>query len=138
MPTTPLPTAILSALRAQGGVATSAELQGRLGVSQPTVSRALAPLLQAGTVRKVGAARSQRYLLPRSIPAVGNEVPVMRVDSHGGVSPFGRILPLQGGGIWVDEADGVSELHDGLPWFLNDMRPQGFMGRTFAHKHPEL
>ena len=138
MPTTPLPTAILSALRAQGGVATSAELQGRLGVSQPTVSRALAPLLRAGTVRKVGAARSQRYLLPRSIPAVGNEVPVMRVDSHGGVSPFGRILPLQGGGIWVDEVDGVSELHDGLPWFLNDMRPQGFMGRTFAHKHPEL
>ncbi|MCJ7799357.1 MAG: type II toxin-antitoxin system HipA family toxin YjjJ, partial [Polaromonas sp.] len=35
-------------------------------------------------------------------------------------------------------ADGVSQPHDGLPWFLNDMKPQGFMGRTFAHAHPEL
>lgn len=38
----------------------------------------------------------------------------------------------------MDEADGVSARHDGLPWFLDDMRPQGFMGRTFAHAHPKL
>ncbi len=42
------------------------------------------------------------------------------------------------GRFWVDEADGVRELHAGLPWFLDDMRPQGFMGRTFAHTHPAL
>ncbi len=139
MPASALPPqTLLNALRAQGGHATSAELQARLGVSQPTVSRALAPLVQAGTVRTVGAARSRRYLLPRHIPEVGGEIPVMRVDAQGRVTPFGRLFPLQGGGIWVDEADGVSQLHDGLPWFLNDMRPQGFMGRTFAHKHPEL
>ena len=47
-------------------------------------------------------------------------------------------MPLQGGAIWVDEADGLSQQHGGLPWFLDDMRPQGFMGRTFAHAHPEL
>ena len=138
MSSSPLTTAVLTALRALGGIATSAELQLRLKASQPTVSRALAPLLQAGTVRKVGAARSQRYVLPRHIPGVGGEVPVMRVDTQGQASPFGRLLPLQGGGIWAEETDGVRELHDGLPWFLNDMRPQGFMGRTFAHKHPEL
>ena len=138
MSSSPLTTAVLTALRALGGIATSAELQLRLKASQPTVSRALAPLLQAGTVRKVGAARSQRYVLPRHIPGVGGEVHVMRVDTQGQASPFGRLLPLQGGGIWAEETDGVRELHDGLPWFLNDMRPQGFMGRTFAHKHPEL
>jgi DNA-binding transcriptional ArsR family regulator len=41
-PAPPEPPA-LAALRQLGGVATSAELQARLGVSQPTVSRALAP-----------------------------------------------------------------------------------------------
>lgn len=138
MPQPSLHLAVLDVLRAQGGIATSAELQARLGVSQPTVSRALAPLVRVGDVRKVGAARSQRYVLPRSIPGVGREVPVMRVDALGAVTPFGRIVPLQGGRIWVDEADGLSMAHDGLPWFLNDMRPQGFMGRTFAHVHPEL
>ncbi|RZJ55300.1 MAG: type II toxin-antitoxin system HipA family toxinoxin YjjJ [Acidovorax sp.] len=128
----------LAALRRQGGVLTSAELQERLGVSQPTVSRALAPLIHGGQVQKVGAARSQRYVLPRTVPNVGNEVLVMRIDAHGRPSPFARMVPLEGGAFWVDEADGVSARHDGLPWFLDDMRPQGFMGRTFAHAHPEL
>jgi DNA-binding Lrp family transcriptional regulator len=128
----------LQALRRQGGVLTSAQLQSQLGVSQPTVSRALAPLIQAGQVQKVGAARSQRYVLPRQVPGVGREVCVMRIDTHGHPSPFARMIPLEGGAFWVDEADGVSARHDGLPWFLDDMRPQGFMGRTFAHAHPEL
>ena len=129
---------IIQTLRRQGGVLSSAELQELLGVSQPTVSRALAPLIQAGQVQKVGAARSQRYVLPRTMAGVGREVPVMRVDSHGQPSPFARMVPLAGGAVWVDEADGVSAQHGGLPWFLDDMRPQGFMGRTFAHAHPEL
>ncbi|MBU0828859.1 MAG: type II toxin-antitoxin system HipA family toxin YjjJ [Gammaproteobacteria bacterium] len=128
----------LQALRRQGGVLTSAELQELLGVSQPTVSRALAPLIHAGQVQKVGAARLQRYVLPRNVPGVGSEVRVMRIDTRGRPSPFARMVPLEGGAFWVDEADGVSARHDGLPWFLDDMRPQGFMGRTFAHAHPEL
>ena len=129
---------LLQVLRRQQGVATSAELAAALGVSQPTVSRALAPLLQSGQVRKAGAARSQRYLLPRRVRDVGDEVLLMRVDAHGRPGPFGCMVPLQGGAFWVDEEDGVSELHESLPWFLADMRPQGFMGRNFAHTHPEL
>ena len=128
----------LNTLRRQGGVLSSADLQAQLGVSQPTVSRALAPLIQSGQVQKVGAARTQRYVLPRAVPGVGREVQVMRIDTQGLASPFARMVPLEGGAFWVDEADGLSTKHDGLPWFLNDMRPQGFMGRTFAIAHPEL
>ena len=51
---------ILQALMRQGGSLSSAELQAQLGVSQPTVSRAMAPLIQSGQVQKVGAARKQR------------------------------------------------------------------------------
>ena len=134
-PTTP---DILQALRSKGGLASSAELQALMGVSQPTVSRALAPLLATGQVRGIGAARATRYALPRHVADVGSDIAIMRVDSKGKVTPFARMMPLPGGRFWVDEADGVSQLHDGLPWFLNDMRPQGFMGRTFAHAHPEL
>ncbi|MEO5795228.1 MAG: type II toxin-antitoxin system HipA family toxin YjjJ [Rhodoferax sp.] len=129
---------LLSLLRQRGGVATAAELQAALGVSQPTVSRALAPLLQSGQVHKVGAARSQRYVLPRTVRGVGSSIPVVRIDADGQPSPFARLTPLASGAVWVDEADGLSKRVDGLPWFLDDMRPQGFMGRTFAHAHPEL
>lgn len=134
----PPATAVLEALRQRGGAATSAELQALTGASQPTVSRALAPLIAAGTVRALGAARARIYLLPRNVEGVGRDVPVMRVDGDGVVTPFGTLVPLAGGGFWVDEVDGLSKRHSGLPWFLDDMRPQGFMGRTFAHAHPEL
>ena len=143
MPTAPdLSASILQALRRQGGALSSAELQTVLGVSQPTVSRALAPLIQAGEVQKVGAARKQRYVLPRTVRDVGRSVPIMRINAQGQPSPFGRMVPLVGAGakgaVWVDEEDGLSQRFDGLPWFLDDMRPQGFMGRTFASSHPEL
>lgn len=129
---------ILQALMRQGGVLSSVELQTQLGVSQPTVSRAMAPLIQSGQVQKVGAARKQRYVLPRTVRDVGRSVPVMRIDAQGQPSPFARMVPLAGGAVWIDEEDGLSKRFDSLPWFLDDMRPQGFMGRTFAHSHPEL
>ena len=135
---TPHTEGILQTLRRHDGVATSAQLVSALGVSQPTVSRALAPLVRAGRVRKVGAARSQRYLLPRVVAGVGADIPLLRVDTAGVPAPFGRMVPLPGGAFWVDEVDGVSERHDSLPWFLADMRPQGFMGRNFAQLHPDL
>ena len=88
----------LNALRQHGGVASGTGLQADLCVSQPTVSCALALLLHTGRVRKVGAARSLRCLVPRA----------------------------------------TGQRHGGLPWFLNDTGPQGFMGRTFAAAHPDL
>lgn len=134
----PLTTSALQTMRKQGGVASAAELQAALHVSQPTVSRALAPLIQSGQVLKVGSTRQQRYVVPRTVSGVGQAVSVMRVDAHGQASTFARMVLLEGGGVWMDEATGVSRKHEGLPWFLDDMRPQGFMGRTFAHDHPEL
>jgi len=127
----------LAFIRSQGA-ATSAELQARLGISQATASRALAPLVRSARILKVGAARSQMYVAPRHVERVGAEVPVVKVDTAGQASPFGRIVPLQGGRCWMDEQQGRSALHDGLPWFLADMRPQGFIGRAFAQGHPEL
>ena len=135
---TDLTQAILQALMRQGGALSSAELQAQLGVSQPTVSRAMAPLIYSGQVQKVGAARKQRYVLPRTVRDVGRSIPVMRIDAQGQPSPFARLVPLASGAVWVDEEDGLSKRFDGLPWFLDDMRPQGFMGRTFAHTNPEL
>ena len=129
---------VLHVLHQVGGVGTSTELQTRLGLSQPTVSRALSALVKQGRLLKVGAARSQQYLLPRHIEGVGSQIGIVRIDTQGRVSPFARMVALPGGRFWVNEADGLTQLHDGLPWFLDDMRPQGFMGQTFVQNHPEL
>lgn len=129
---------VLQGLRQASGVCTSAALQNRLGLSQPTASRALSALVKQGRLLKVGAARSQQYLLPRHIEGVGSQIGIVRIDTQGRVSPFARMVALPGGRFWVNEADGLTQIHDGLPWFLDDMRPQGFMGQTFVQNHPEL
>lgn len=134
-------TPLIAALRRHNGHASSPELQAQLGVSQPTVSRLLAPLLASGQVVKVGAARAQRYLLPRDLPGVGRQVLIHQVLPSGELQNFGTLYPLDGGGFWMDEADkahGRSQFHPSLPWFLMDARPQGFLGRAFAQAHAEL
>jgi hypothetical protein len=132
---------LIAALRRHNGHASSPELQQQLGVSQPTVSRLLAPLLASGQVVKVGAARAQRYLLPRDVPGVGRQISIHQVPASGEPQRLGTLYPLAGGGFWMDEVDkahGQSAFHPSLPWFLMDTRPQGFMGRAFSQTHPDL
>ena len=79
---------LIAALRRHNGHASSPELQAQLGVSQPTVSRLLAPLLASGQVVKVGAARAQRYVLPREVPGVGRQVLIHQVQPGGELQSF--------------------------------------------------
>lgn len=135
-----LTNAIQRALRSAGAT-TSAELRALTGASQASVSRALAPLLANGEILKVGRGRSQAYVIPRMVAGVSTTgtIPIMKVDSHGVVSEFGTLIPTVGGRCWVEEFDEpLVQLHDGLPWFLSDMRPQGFLGRAFAHAQKGL
>jgi hypothetical protein len=123
------------------GAARSAELQDLSGASQASVSRALAPLLEAGEALRVGRARTQAYVMPRPVDGIGTTptIRVMKVDEDGAVSPFGVLIPVTGGRCWMEEVEeGLSELHGGLPWFLADMKPDGFLGRSFVHAHPQL
>jgi hypothetical protein len=100
-----------------------------LSCSQPTVSRALAAL--DDEVVRLGAARSIHYALRdtrRGLQAVG----VHRVDSEGRILTLGELIPVRPEGFVMVPADGPVAHHDGLPWWLFDMRPQGYLGRAFA------
>jgi len=132
--------AMLSVLRQQGQPLRSAQLQERLQVSQPTASRALAALVQNGAVLKLGQGRNQHYGLPRTVAGVGAQIPVTGVNAAGRVQTLGTLYALHGGGYWV-EGDGLRAMlnggpyFDGLPWLMQDMRPQGFLGRSFARQY---
>jgi hypothetical protein len=121
------------------GAARSRELQEATGASQATISRALAPMLRSGEVLRVGKARNQAYVMPRAVSGIASPtIPVMAVARDGSVRSFGTLIPCAGGRYWMDENDAGAKLHDGLPWFIADMRPQGFLGRSFAHAHSAL
>ncbi|SMF94654.1 HipA-like N-terminal domain-containing protein [Methylomagnum ishizawai] len=113
------------------GVASRQRIAEELGVSQPTFSR----LFQAHSDQLVqlGRGRSVRYTLRKPLSRVKSPIPVWRVSPGGLVRPFGELEPVVHSKFLFD-----SQLFDDLPWFLWDMRPQGFMGRAFARRETGL
>lgn len=110
------------------------DIPGKLGVSQPTFSR-----LAAGSDRIIsyGAKLEKRYTL--RTPSNGmDEIPIYQVGESGTVSNFGKLLSVRND-RFVFEADrGAKILFDGLPWFVYEIRPQGFLGKGFSAQNPEL
>ena len=100
----------LQALRRQGGVASSAGLQEALGVSQPTVSRALAPLIQSGQVRKVGAAVDAGAKVFAEAALRGVDFLIVRGARRRGRGRHGREL-LCCGVDWCGLGGGLQAIH---------------------------
>jgi hypothetical protein len=54
------------------------------------------------------------------------------------VSTAGRLFALAAEQYWFEGANNTSLLTDGLPYFVQDLWPQGFIGRTLPIRYPEL
>ena len=102
------------------------------GLSQPTVSRALAAM--GDEIVRIGSGSAIRYALRDS--ARGFELaPIFRVSDEGQVQALGTLVPVRPEGFVMVKADGPALHSDGLPWWLFDMRPQGYLGRAYASAH---
>ena len=124
------PELLLAALAS--GSCSRAELQARLGISQPTISR----LVRAAGSRLavLGRGPATRYGAARAIPRLGERIPIYRIDEQSRVHVLGALAPLMAGEFWCEFGERPGVLHPGLPHFLVDMQPQGFMGRAFASR----
>lgn len=122
---------LLDALR--NGPLSAADLYRRLGVSQPTLSRCARGCGDA--VLRLGRARQTRYARRRE---VGGEsrFALYRVSRAGLLEQWGMLHPVMPEG-YVVEHQTLDRLEhfDGLPWYMQDMRPQGFLGRAFARRY---
>ena len=118
------------------GPLTGKEIQRDLGISQPVMSR----LVRAAGSRLIRFGRSvaTRYALLREIVGLGPQAPLFRIDDQGKFSDQGVLHFLEGGGCRFERNSGEGELFPGLPPFVDDMRPQGFIGRGFPDRFPEL
>ena len=114
------------------GPGTAQDLATQLAISQPTVSRALAGL--GDEVVRLGAARSIQYVLRDGLRGLP-DVPVYRVDAQGQIHRLGLLVPVRPDGFVMRADSGAAEHTDGLPWWLFDMRPQGYLGQAYALRH---
>jgi hypothetical protein len=89
-------------------------------------------------VCRFGRSVATRYALPREIAGLGRHSPVFRVDERGYPNRHGVLHFLAGGGCWLERASGNDQPFPGLPPFVEDMRPQGYIGRGFPALYPEL
>src|SRR5882724_7423418 len=111
------------------GPQSASELGNRLGISQPTLSRALARA--RAEVALLGRARNRRYGLYRHIRELPSEVPVHRVSATGETAHIGTVLTIAPDRFWYHDLEHPpsSAEHYSLPWLMTDMRPQGYLGR---------
>ena len=127
--------------RLAGGTATAAELEQLVGQSQSQVSRLLRELIRRDAVVRIGSTRGARYARLRSVEGIGGRWPLRRVGDDGQVHDLGELHALAGTELYFESADSDFEwtgVTNGLPYFLQDQRPAGFLGRGVPRRFPEL
>lgn len=114
----------------RGGPLPSGQLVESLGISQSSLSRDIS--LLGESIVRIGAGRSTQYALRKA----GHEsVLVFRVDEDGLVSPIGKLTPVHPDGFVMTSETGRGVFSDSLPWWMYDMRPQGYLGRAYASSY---
>ena len=135
-------TVLVNEFRRRGALRAS-ELTVALGVSQPTVSRLLSGM-GAGRLVRTGRGRSSRYAMLRELAGIGSRWPLYEIDQDGRILQMGYLHALESRQWFLEQDDVWDSLRDeefrdglypGLPWFLYDLRPQGFLGRCFAQAY---
>ena len=111
------------------GPASARQLIDYIGVSQPTLSRAIAGM--GSEIVRIGAARSIQYAL-RDVTRGFAEVPIYRVSAEGKMRRLGMLVPVRPDGFVMLQDEGETRHYHSLPWWVQDMRPAGFLGRAFA------
>lgn len=127
----------LLSLLSRIGPASASQLTIELGISPQTLSRLVRSL--RGQVLSFGRARATRYFVPRNIPHVRQPVPLYEVRPRGErLRRVGELRATGDRGILVAFGESENHFFRDLPWFLQSMRPSGFLGRLVPQRYPEL
>lgn len=131
-------------------VLSGADLLLRLQKSRPTLSRAtmMRMVRELGDQVVVrGAARRTSYAARRPLRGSTESIPVYRIDRKGRGEQIAVLDPIYPAGCALRYEQPLEwplapEMRDGwfpgLPYPLDDMRPQGFLGRNFARNYAGL
>jgi hypothetical protein len=85
-----------------------------------------------------GHTSARRYALAREIRGVRQPIAVFEVRPAGErLRRFGELRAIGDRSFALESREGVQFFED-LPWFLQNARPSGFLGRMVPQRHPDL
>lgn len=138
------PEALLKILR-QRPYRPAAEVRSALGVNRTTLMRMVRA---AGPeVLTIGRARRTRYAARRSLLGCEQPLPVFQIDEQGRYDqvasltltyPHGSVLEWSGDCPWPLAEEEQEGWFEGVPYFLHDLRPEGFLGRAVTRAYAGL
>lgn len=115
------------------------------GINRSTLMRLVVQM--NGEVIRRGGSRRTRYALRRALRGRNDSLALYRIDAAGTghevgaldlTYPEGCALTFSEPFAWpLDAGEMRDGWFEGLPYPLLDMRPQGFLGRNFAHLHSQ-
>lgn len=130
------------------GSQTGQNLCDRLKISRPTLSRLMEDCQRAhpGFLCRIGAARSTRYAWAKTMEDAADQpwaIPVHHVDRQGALQAVGTLTVLEADEYLLQPNNDLARRfpngwirthYEGIPWFLQDIRPQGYLGRALAQR----
>ena len=136
---------LLDFLQSEGPTHTRRVVE-HLSISRSTLSRRVRELGDA--VLTIGKGRAT--LLAARHEGISGAIPLNRVQENGRVERIGLLSPIREGeriqwylesihapSVYFEGEFG-NGLYPGWPWFLEDLRPSGFLGRAFGKRMARL
>jgi hypothetical protein len=137
----PGPIENLIQLLSDEAVLSSSQLQAKLAISQPSLSRLVS---RAGSkILRIGRARAAMYALSRPVFGVDGAIPVYAIDENGLPQQLANLYGIGSEQFYIEtyspdrwlKGGGDNGIYPSLPYMLDDLRPEGFMGRLVAHNY---
>ena len=131
-----LQTEILTHLR-RNGATTLQSIRETFLISQPSLSRILSSLKTEILV--IGKARETKYAALRKIDD-RSEFPIYEIQHDGNSRHLGILYCIHPEGFYflTKTQDATSSLYPDIPYFLNDIRHAGFLGRLVPLQNQDL
>lgn len=123
----------------------AADVRAALGISPATLMRMVRA---AGPeVLTIGRGRRTSYAARRALGDSDQPLPIFQIDERGRYDqvakltlafPHGSTLEWMPPCPWPLDASMQDGWFEGLPYFLQDLRPEGFLGRAFARATAQM
>ena len=122
-------------------VLSSLQLQAKLGISQPSLSRLVSRT--GSKILRIGRARAALYALSCPTFGVQGAIPVYAIDEKGQPQQLANLYGIGNEQFHIEthspdrwlRGGGDNGIYPSLPYMLDDLRPEGFMGKLVAHNY---